>query len=528
MLHLLAHRFVRGDLRDDALGGFELERRDGAPFAIHAWLDEPVPFEAAAWTAELGESIELPRLVPTDPAPIRFTPTDGLVIVEVERGRIVAVHAWRFAANSLAGAITSEANLMALFDFVTGPDFTRESAQRYVGPIQNEGDWRCELQPRPGANVRRATLETSKGVVNGLVLEFETELALDLRVFQARFGEGREMINGNPPSFHTTYSFGGPGGYIILGTYGRTFTDVIVRRQGDGPGSIETTRPKARRAPAAPFGPDRVASLVHAFFERGVDEAGARDLLGAPTQTRAGRTRLAPHDPDLVGVVLRFAADHAAIEIELAESAALEPALLESELGAAREIPPLHAYASPAHRFHVRNAQYCGYVLVARDRVVLHRIPATGWLGDFVRAEELVSMIQRFVTDPALTADAVYPMLGHAGREIDIGHGQLSVDVVPYAGSNARETRVCHYTADRTIARIELALSVPRELDLRHISPDFAGPNPNLLGMSIVQHSAYHPTGAVLVNTADRRPGPVQAVESFILDRSMGTRSRRS
>src|SRR5262245_43212816 len=128
----LAGRFVRGELPESELGvviasaashvvlapsipglaGIELERAQGVVFGVHAWCTHPPAFDLAAWTQELGAPWQLPRFLPDDAVPMRFTPRHGLVVVDVDRwARVVAFHAYRFAADSLAGPFTSVENV---------------------------------------------------------------------------------------------------------------------------------------------------------------------------------------------------------------------------------------------------------------------------------------------------------------------------------------------------------------------------------------------------------------------------------
>jgi hypothetical protein len=539
----LARRFVAGELEQvelgsvvvamprrtviaSSLGTVELERdEEGTTFAFHAW-PAPAPFDAEAWTRELGTPTRPARRGPDDPMTLQFLPANGIVIVEIEDERAVALHAYRFAASSLAGAITTEPNLIALLELVGGNSFTLDNVQNYLGRARKRDDWRIELDPRPGSNLQRATIELSGGTPHGLQLTFAQPIDLDFNVLRTRFGRERFSIDGNPPSFRKTYTFDGGIGRLMLDTYEEMRGDrckigeAVVRRVGNASDSLEITQPKARRVPAA-LGPDRVVALVDAMFERGIDAAATHVLLGEPIATSGGRTRLQPYDADLDGAVLHVRGDRTTLEIELAETSALDPTLLEPHFGASREVPPLHAHAQPARRFHVRNARYTGYVLVAPDRVTLHRAPHDAWLGDFARPEDLVTLIQRFVDNPRLPLEDVYALVGDPGHQIEFDEDRRCVKIVPFAGSNAHGVNVHFRESRRIVSRIELLLHASRAVDFGDIArvEPFEGPSGSLLKMDIIQYEARFGHGRVLLNTVDQRPGPIRLVRSMILDK---------
>jgi hypothetical protein len=524
MLAQLASRFVVGELGETELGSIGTIEHDehGAPFALHVWPDE-TGFDVAAWTRVLGAPTRQARLCPDDPAVWQFLPPNGIVVVEVERDRVATLDAYRFAASSLAGAITTEANLLALVQLVGGSDFTLARAMKLLGNERTRGDWRVELEPRPGSNLSAATIELYKGWPHGLQLTFAQPLDVDFRPLRARFGTEHRAINGNPPAFRTTYTFDAERCRLMLDTYDPmrgarcTIGSALVRQTGAEqatPDSLEVTRPHAWRAPPAPLGPDRVVALIDTIFD------GTNPLtLGDPIATGADRTRLRPHDPDLVAMVVRAHGDRITVEVELGE--ALDPALLEPHLGASWQVPPLHAHGGVAHRFHVRNAMFRGYVLVAPKRITLHRAPADAWIGDFARPEDVVLFVQRFLDDPDLSPEAVLALAGDPGQQLEFDDDQRSVKLIPFAGSNAREIAIYFHAARRRVTRIELGLHAPRAVDLREIRLDqaFSGPSPSLLAMQIIQYAGHGAHGRALLNMADQRSGPIQLVTSLIVDR---------
>ena len=199
-----------------SLGTVELERdAEGATFAFHVW-PAPTPIDVGAWTSELGTPTRPARRGPDAPVVLQFLPANGIVVVEIDGEHIVALHAYRFAASSLAGAITTEQNLFALLELVGGNDFTLDNAQKYLGRARSRRDWRIELDTRPGSNLSSATIETLDGAPHGLQLTFAQPIDVDFNILRARLGPETRNIHGNPPAFRMTYTLGAPIGRLML------------------------------------------------------------------------------------------------------------------------------------------------------------------------------------------------------------------------------------------------------------------------------------------------------------------------
>jgi hypothetical protein len=265
-------------------------------------------------------------------------------------------------------------------------------------------------------------------------------------------------------------------------------------------------------------------AVVDWFFANPVAYADACRWLGDPIAPGRRRVRLAPRDPRLAGVVLWRDGDR--IDgIELEPAAAVAPAAFEAHLGAPVTIAPLHAHAAPVLRYPCRGPAYHGFVLVEPGRIAMRRFAPDAWLGDFTRPDDAVAIIRLFLDRPALTPGELHDLIGHPADDCDLGEGERSVTLEPFAGSNLASARICHRPGSPSpITRLELGLHAPRVIDLRALAPRAVraqGPNPSLREHGHIQYLLECPTAAflgfVLLDTPDERPSVQQLVRSMIL-----------